>query len=55
MTTKKLLKGLEYRVENLKAGLQVLAEKNIDSLVHDYEVRLDELESVIKWVKKESK
>jgi len=48
MTTKNLLKGLEYRLKQLRKVYEVLITNEQEFSVTDCEARIDELESVIK-------
>jgi hypothetical protein len=53
MTTKKILKGLEHRLENLTKALDVLSKDEAipKYIFRDYAVRLDEVEVLILWIK----
>lgn len=52
MTTKEILEGLVFRLDNLKKSYQVLEkEQDMDFILNDYDSRIDELESVYAWIK----
>ena len=52
MTTKEILKGLKYRLDNLKKAQEVIEnEKGLEYIKTDYEARIDEIESVYSWIK----
>jgi len=52
MTIKEILAGLQYRINSIKESVEVI--KPImpnNGLLKDWEARVDELESVKKWIK----
>ena len=55
MTKKEILKGLEYRLKNLNETLKVLdkAPDVLDVTVRDYEVRIDEIYSLLLWIEED--
>lgn len=52
MTIKEVLHGINYRINSIKEShecIQKIAPNN--NLLRDWEARLDELESIQKWIK----
>jgi len=55
MTLDEIVAGLEYRLDNLQAVRDTLIEENqLNGLIEDYEVRIDEIDSVLTWIKENS-
>lgn len=52
MTTKEIVKGLEFRAETLMKAFNALTKNDgiPDSILNDYESRIDEIESLIMWI-----
>lgn len=58
MTKKEIIKGIEYRLESLNDALEVLDGALNDGLsdpIRDFEIRIDELDSLLVWIKEDSK
>ena len=55
MTKKEILKGLEYRLKNLNEALEVLnkAPDLLFTTKRDYEIRIDEIDSLLMWIKED--
>jgi hypothetical protein len=51
LTTKAILIGIRYRVTQLKKTYRKLEkEKGFEVILSDYETRIDEIESLIRWI-----
>ncbi len=52
MTVNEILEGLKFRLANLEQGLEVISEEEgLEFVKADYESRIDEIESIIHWIK----
>jgi archaellum component FlaC len=55
MTIREVLEGLEYRLKGLTDAYECLSkESNLTSVLNDFEIRIDEVESMYRWVRKNS-
>jgi hypothetical protein len=51
MTDKEILKGLEFRIKNLKKAIKVNSKCAHKTTLDDFESKLEELESIYNWIK----
>lgn len=53
-TTEEIIAGLELRIKRLNETLDIISKcpENLGYTKNDTEVRLDELESLLEWIKK---
>jgi len=55
MTTKKILFGIEFRLKSLKKAFKSVSKSKLVYVARDFETRIDELESLTQWIKRNGK